>query len=187
MKKWLMVIVLTLMAQTTSASDLLLRSNQYDFEFKKYQKMYLPAYDWRLIKAQCWQESRFRLDALSPVGARSICQFMPGTFKDVQDQLGLPMANPWDPKLNIMFASFYMSRLNSFWKFERPHTDRVSLALASYNAGAGHLVKAQKLCGGSVYYGDIVRCLPKVTGHHSKETIGYVTNIWGFFILLLVN
>lgn len=53
------------------------------------------------------------------------------------------------------------------------------IAAASYNAGAGHLIKAQKLCGGGNLYRVIIPCLPQVTGHHSMETIGYVENIIG--------
>jgi membrane-bound lytic murein transglycosylase F len=41
----------------------------------------------------------------------------------------------------------------------------------------GHLIKAQRLCGNSALYEEIVRCLPQVTGRHSVETITYVRRI----------
>lgn len=55
--------------------------------------------------------------------------------------------------------------------------DRYMLAAASYNAGAGNLIRSQKSCGGPNRYREIVACLPRITGHHSKETKGYVRNI----------
>ena len=57
--------------------------------------------------------------------------------------------------------------------------DRFKLALASYNAGIGHVLKAQSLCDMARLYDEIVPpCLPRVTGtKNSKETIGYTTNI----------
>ena len=53
------------------------------------------------------------------------------------------------------------------------------LAAASYNAGAGHLIKAQRLCDGRNLYREIIPCLPQVTGRHSAETIDYVQKIIG--------
>jgi len=66
-----------------------------------------------------------------------------------------------------------MGTLIYSWKSERPAMDRHKLALGSYNAGIGHLLKAQKLCGGPKLYEDIIACLPMITGRHSKETINY--------------
>lgn len=53
------------------------------------------------------------------------------------------------------------------------------ISAASYNAGAGHLIKAQRLCGGGNLYRQIIPCLPQVTGKHSAETIDYVDKIIG--------
>lgn len=57
--------------------------------------------------------------------------------------------------------------------------DRMMISMASYNAGAGHLIKAQRICGGGNLYKQIIPCLPQVTGRHSKETIDYVEQIIG--------
>jgi membrane-bound lytic murein transglycosylase F len=66
-----------------------------------------------------------------------------------------------------------MGTLIYSWKSERPAMDRHKLALGSYNAGIGHLLKAQKLCNNARFYDDIIACLPMITGRHSKETIDY--------------
>ena len=52
-----------------------------------------------------------------------------------------------------------------------------NLALASYNGGAGNIIKAQKLCGGPPLYAEIMACLHQVTGRHAKETRGYAPAI----------
>lgn len=82
-----------------------------------------------------------------------------------------------DPGLAIEYWGRYMARLASQWKAPRPVEDRISLAESSYNAGLGWILKAQKLCDNSALWDGIMRCLPMVTGDHSKETIGYTLRI----------
>ncbi|MCH2276991.1 transglycosylase SLT domain-containing protein [Thalassospira sp.] len=148
----------------------------------------MPGLDWRLLKAQCWQESRFREGAVSPVGAMGLCQFMPGTWKQISGQMNMPAnASAFAPELSIEAAAYYMAKLRSQWSAPRPEYDRHSLALASYNAGLGNLLTAQTLCGGANLYPRIVTCLPEVTGRHSRETISYVDHIWRFWKLMLLG
>lgn len=155
--------------------------SKYDFLFIAYTEKYMPGVDPDLLKAQCWQESRFKERAVSPVGAMGLCQFMPGTFRDVSSSLKFPVgASAFDPALSVQSAAFYMAGLRRTWSAKRPEEDRHNLAMASYNAGAGNLIRAQKLSGGSPYYRDIILNLPKVTGKHSKETSDYVIRIRGF-------
>lgn len=137
----------------------------------------MPGLDWKLLKAQCYQESLLKPDAVSPVGAQGLCQFMPGTWRQVMER----DVSAFVPELSIEAAAIYMSRLRRQWSAPRPEWDRHSLALASYNAGLGHLLTAQKRCGGVAAYNGIIRCLPYVTGRHSEETITYVARIWKWF------
>lgn len=142
----------------------------------------MPGVDWRLLKAQCWQESRLRYDAVSPVGAMGLCQFMPGTWKGVSRRLGFgPDTSAFAPSLSIEAAGYYMASLRGQWRSPRPEWDRHSLSMASYNAGLGHLLNAQKKCGGGNLYPTIIKCLPDVTGRHSVETINYVRLIWVYW------
>ncbi|WP_085592176.1 transglycosylase SLT domain-containing protein [Thalassospira sp. MCCC 1A01428] len=142
----------------------------------------MPGVDWRLLKAQCYQESRLIPDAVSPAGAMGLCQFMPATWRGIIRQGKLPPdASAFAPRLSIEAAGFYMGKLRAEWSSPRPEWDRHSLALASYNAGLGHLLTAQHKCNGAVLYSRIIPCLPAVTGRHSAETINYVTSIWGWF------
>lgn len=115
--------------------------------------------------------------AVSPVGARGLCQFMVPTAREVGEALGHTLDDYWLPEVSIQSAGYHMGRLHRTWSAPRPPMDRYMLALASYNAGPGHLIRAQRLCDGQNLYRQIIPCLPQVTGHHAEETTGYVRNI----------
>jgi len=81
--------------------------------------------DANLLRAVCFIESRFRVEAVSPKGARGPMQFMPDTAR----RYGL--VNPYDPQQAIDAAARYLRDLLN--RFE----DRVDLVLAAYNSGEG--------------------------------------------------
>ncbi|HEX7075077.1 MAG TPA: transglycosylase SLT domain-containing protein, partial [Hyphomicrobiaceae bacterium] len=129
---------------------------------------------WRLLKSQYWQESRLDPSAVSPAGARGIAQFMGPTWAEVSRAMGWGLVSPHDVRYAIEAGAYYDSRLYRQWRAPRPETDRISLMLASYNAGLGSILNAQRRCNGAPLYAEIIACLPQVTGRHSSETIGYV-------------
>lgn len=150
----------------------------WDSSFEKWTQRYLPFHKYTLLKAQCYQESLLDPNAESYVGAKGLCQFMDYTWEDVRKPLKLPLeASAFDPELSIQAAAYYDARIRSQWKSKRPEYDRMNLTFASYNAGMGHILKAQKACGGKSLYNEIIVCLPQITGHHSKETRTYVERI----------
>lgn len=183
MRKTMLCLVILVFGFWPSVSwSGLLFPDRFDHEFRQHAGRYLPGVDWRLLKAQCYQESLLRPDAVSPVGAQGLCQFMPGTWRQVSGQIDLPPnASAFMPQLSIRAAAFYMAGLRGQWSAKRPEWDRHSLALASYNAGLGHLLSAQRACGGPSLYPEIIACLPAITGRHSRETITYVDRIWGWY------
>jgi len=144
----------------------------------------MPTVRWRLLKAQYYQESLLNSDAVSHVGARGVAQFMPGTWTQVSRELGYESVSPHVAKYAIKAGAYYMAKLRKSWSAPRSEEDRHNLAMASYNAGFGNLLKSQKKCGGPSGYEEIVACLPQVTGHHSEETIGYVKRIRHFWYLM---
>lgn len=158
--------------------------DKFDAQIFKSARSYLPGVDWRLYKAQLIAESGLRVDVVSPVGAAGIAQFMPGTWADVSRELVLS-GSPFDPQVAIPAGAFYMAKLRGGWRWPRPDSDRHDLALASYNAGFGNVLRAQRLCDGVVFYADVVRCLPMVTGRHAVETCNYVARINDLFFVLL--
>jgi len=82
-----------------------------------------------LIEAVVWQESRWRENARSPVGARGLAQLMPGTARD----LGV---NPDDPAANLEGGARYLRQ-----QLDRFDGD-LERALAAYNAGPARVQQA---------------------------------------------
>lgn len=160
--------------------------NDWDRDFKGAAEIFMPYAPWQLLKAQCIAESALDPLAVSPVGAQGLCQFMPNTWADMQRR-DASFINPFDPEASIYAAAMYMADLNRFWRSPRPFEDRYCLAMASYNAGAGNLVKAQKLATDKVHCKPIMCELHRVTGHHSKETNEYVRRIMRIYPQLLLD
>ena len=148
----------------------------YDEEIRRASLQHLGehSYDWRLLKAQYWQESRLNPNATSPVGAQGIAQIMPDTWLQWSKKTGYAGENPYDAVASINVGANYLDHMLRQWYWKRAEVDRIALALASYNAGLGNILKAQELAGYAHDYADIIGWLPKVTGDHSKETIDYV-------------
>ena len=82
-----------------------------------------------LIEALVWQESRWRENAVSPVGARGLAQLMPGTARD----LGVDSS---DPLANLEGGARYLRQ-----QLDRFDGD-IERALAAYNAGPGRVIRA---------------------------------------------
>ena len=153
-------------------------TRQYDDQIRSAWRRYLPVYHWGIGWAQMAQESAFKVDARSPVGASGLAQFMPLTWQDMKRAGVVPDdASPRDARHAIQAQAFYMWRLNRTWSSKRTDGDRMRLALASYNAGAGNIIKAQRACNMVVEYDAIMCCLPQVTGRHAFETLDYVPRI----------
>lgn len=153
-------------------------THQYDDQIRSAWRRYLPIYHWGIGWAQISQESAFNTNAQSPVGASGLAQFMPLTWQDMKRAGVVPIdASPRDARHAIQAQSFYMWRLTRTWSTKRADGDRIRLALASYNAGAGNIIKAQSKCGMPLEYDAIMCCLPRVTGRYAAETLDYVPRI----------
>jgi soluble lytic murein transglycosylase-like protein len=150
---------------------------RYDGEIARAVATYWPDYPrvaaW---KAQLYQESRLDPRAVSPVGAAGLAQIMPATWTELTRELRLGGASPHHD-IAIQAGAYYMAKQRQIWRNGRDASDRQPLAQASYNAGAGNIIKAQKVCGGARLWAGIAPCLGQVTGHHSRETLTYVERI----------
>jgi soluble lytic murein transglycosylase-like protein len=128
--------------------------------------------DARILRAICFVESRYRIDVVSPKGARGPMQFMPGTAA----RYGL--RDPHDPEQAIDAAARYLRDLLK--RFD----GRVDLALAAYNAGEGAVTSFMTGKPLRLRDGRIVNARGIVTGGVPPyaETQRYVRSV-----LMLVN
>jgi soluble lytic murein transglycosylase-like protein len=83
-----------------------------------------------LLEALVWQESRWRENAVSPVGARGLAQLMPGTAR----YLGVDSSDPFQ---NLEGGARYLRE-----QLDRFDGD-LEKALAAYNAGPGRVERAR--------------------------------------------
>ena len=113
--------------------------SHYDKLFMQYSQPI--RWDWRLMAAQCYQESTFDPKAVSFAGAKGLMQIMPGTA----DVLGLPRDKMYDPEQNIAAAAKYLGQLEGKFGDIRDRAERTNFVLASYNGGIHHIRDAMAL------------------------------------------
>jgi membrane-bound lytic murein transglycosylase F len=97
-------------------------------------------WDWRLLAALVYKESRFDTTALSYAGAQGLLQLMPVTL----ERFGV--TNPNDPVESLKGGVKYLQYLDKFWLERVPETnERIKFILASYTIGQGHVDDAWRL------------------------------------------
>lgn len=114
------------------------RLSEYDDLFRQHA----PSidWDWRLLAALAYQESRFDPRARSWAGAQGLLQIMPATARDMN------VSNPWDPEQNVAGGVRYLDWVTDRWREIIPDDDeRRRFVLASYNVGFGHVGDARRL------------------------------------------
>ena len=154
-------------------------TNKYDKYIKESCDRYLndlidDCLPWH--KALLFTESRLNPSAKSQVGAMGLGQIMPGTWRENAPKVRGAIS-AYDARSSIRVSAFYLSKTIKFWSDRRHQTQRMWLGMAGYNAGNGNILKAQRICNNEQTFKHIKKCLHKVTGIHSQETINYVKRI----------
>lgn len=174
---------------------------KYSPVIKKYAKRY--GFDWRLIVAQIMQESKFREQARSPVGARGLMQLMPSTEKEISRELDFQYILK-NPRENIAAGIYHMKKQYNLF-VHATYSNRIKLSLAAYNCGAGRIFDAGDIARFYKYpanqWKSIKTYLGMLQTHDwkihlqvwpqgkpihgyftgSEETINYVDNIWEMY------
>ena len=96
-------------------------------------------WDWRLIAALIYQESKFEIDAESWAGAYGLMQFMP----EVGPSYGVFPESPAITQIKGGVKKLTHNLLD--WTSIPDSIQRLKFAIASYNAGRGHILDAQRL------------------------------------------
>ncbi len=110
----------------------------YDDLFRRYARRL--DWDWRMLAALAYQESRFDPRARSWMGAMGLMQLMPATARHFGAR------NVYDPHDNLRAATSFLVWLQYYWA-ERiiDPEERLRFVIASYNVGQGHVEDARRL------------------------------------------
>lgn len=162
----------------------------FDAFFKKAAQKY--NWDWKVLAAIAFKESRFNPNARGFGGAYGLMQFMPNTGP----QFGvLPDSSP---ETQINGGMRYLNAVSKRWAGIADEQIRLQFTLASYNAGMCHIEDAQRLAraaglnpnvwDGNValmvkkldepefYRSDLVRC-----GAYRGAATAYVAKVMGIY------
>ena len=91
-------------------------------------------WDWHLLAAVIYQESRFHIEARSKRGAAGLMQMMPRTAAKYG------VTDPLDPEMNIAAGAQLLGNLiKRYYNVGDNMAERYKYALAAYNAGIGRI------------------------------------------------
>ncbi len=163
----------------------------YDSLIRKYAGVL--GWDWRMLAAVIYQESRFSINSRSGRGAAGLMQVMPSTaeYYGINDLT--------DPEENIKVGTMHLERLQEMFDDEDMDSkEKVLFTLASYNAGEGRIADCRALASvrglDKNKWEEVVQVIPemridsilkeecvrlgKFQGH---ETISYVDSILNIY------
>ena len=151
-----------------------------------YDELFIAAaeqlgWDWRLLAALAFQESRFDPNARSWAGALGLMQLMPRTANEFGTN------DPFNPEQNIIAGVRFLEWLEKYWKEHiENEQERIYFILASYNAGQGHVQDARRLAethgvNPNVWHGHVERFMLKKSNpeYYNREEVrfGYASGI----------
>lgn len=158
----------------------------YDDLIKKYASEL--GWDWRLLAALVYQESKFSISSKSHRGARGLMQVMPKTARNYEvDDLT-------DPDMNLFAGTSHLKRLQKmFGKYELESGELLKFTLAAYNAGEGRIkylrCLAAEMQADPCKWEEVAGIIPLVCKDpvldldkfNGEETIVYVQNIMSLY------
>ena len=130
-------------------------------------------WDWRLLSAIIYHESKFINESCSDRGAVGLMQIRNERYS-VDTLL--------DPAVNVSIGTKYLTYLSGmFAEHGADSVECLKFALAAYNCGEGNLLKcirtAEEQGVDPSRWDNIVSVIPEVPGFHGKQTIAYVREV----------
>ena len=163
----------------------------YDELLKKYAKDL--GWDWRMLAAVVYQESKYSINSQSHRGAKGLMQVMPATGR----KYGIEDLT--DPESNLIAGTSHLKRLqNMFVGKGFSQEEIVRFTLAAYNAGEGRIMDCRNLAASqgldNRVWDNIVKVIPmmredtiieeeavKLGKFQGHETIAYIENIQSLY------
>jgi membrane-bound lytic murein transglycosylase MltF len=146
--------------------------------FRMYGDKY--QFDYLLMAAQGYQESRLDQDARSHVGAVGVMQVMPETGKE-QKVGDITQLEP-----NIHAGVKYMRYVRNQYFEDQPMDDlnKALFTFAAYNAGPGRMRQLRREAerrglDPNIWFGNVERIASERIG---RETVTYVSNIYKYYV-----
>jgi membrane-bound lytic murein transglycosylase MltF len=146
--------------------------------FKTYGAKY--QFDYLLMAAQGYQESRLDQTAKSHVGAIGVMQVMPETGKE-QKVGDITVLEP-----NIHAGVKYMRYVRDEYFEDQPMDDlnKALFTFAAYNAGPGRMRQLRREAerrglNPNIWFGNVERIASERIG---RETVTYVSNIYKYYV-----
>jgi membrane-bound lytic murein transglycosylase F len=130
-------------------------------------------FEWRVLAALGYQESRWRPGAVSPRGAQGVMMLMPQTATK------MGVRNVFSPEENILAGARYLAYMRERIPERIRDPDRTWLAMAAYNIGIGHLEDARVITQMRKHnpdrWADVRANLPRLSdpNWHSRVKLGY--------------
>jgi len=115
--------------------------SDYDSIFRNYAD---SVYDWKLLAAIAYAESRFKDSLVSDMGAEGLMQIVPRTYERMLKRMELPDTLERTTELDVRVAVFFMHELEKRFPFVTDEKERLNFVLASYNSGTGHVLDAAR-------------------------------------------
>ena len=145
---------------------------------KRYWSVERRAY-WCWLKAVAWTESSFRASASGDDGdSLGLFQVRSSTWEEWAERIEMPQARATEAKSAARVAAAYMEHLGDKWIWARPVESTITLASASYNAGFGNVLKAQRVADMAKHWNTGIRdAMPQVTGRNATITQHYISRI----------
>lgn len=112
----------------------------YDEIFRQYAD---SVYDWKLLAAIAYVETKYDSSLVSPMGATGIMQIMPPTYLGIAKELGIDpdsMCTEYD----VMVAAEHLHILDEAFSFINQR-ERINFVLGSYNGGQAHIFDAMRI------------------------------------------
>ncbi len=163
----------------------------YDDMIKQYADEL--GWDWRMLAAVIYQESKFSINSQSHRGAQGLMQVMPKTaeYYEIEDLL--------NPENNIKAGTLHLKRLQKLYaKYDMSAEERMKFTLAAYNAGEGRIADCRNFAASreadSNNWEEVANLIPlmkedfileeesvKLGKFNGNETIAYIDSVMSLY------